>query len=158
MCSPSSAAVAASREYFECHWQPSRHLLIAYLVCQMLAFGTLLILDIALWALLLGMVLCLVHGGWVLPRQVLLSHREAFTRLRHGPAGWELWNSRRGWQPVQLRPDSLALPTAVVLRFRLPGQHWIRGLCLPADTLSADQHRRLRVRLKFSRKSWVEAE
>jgi toxin CptA len=55
---------------------------------------------------------------------------------------------------VQLRPDSLALPWAVVLHVRLPGERWVRGLCIPRDSLAREVHRRLRVRLKFSRRRW----
>ena len=57
---------------------------------------------------------------------------------------------------MQLRPDSLALPLAVVLRYRLPGQRFSRGLCIARDALAPEQHRRLRLRLKFSRRRWAE--
>ena len=53
------------------------------------------------------------------------------------------------------RPDSLALPLAVVLRFRLVGERRVRGLCIPRDALTREAHRRLRVRLKFSRRRWA---
>ena len=79
---------------------------------------------------------------------------QAFTALRHDAAGWQLWNAAQGWQAVQLRPDSLALPWAVVVHFRLPGERWVRGLCIPRDSLAREVHRRLRVRLKFSRRRW----
>ncbi len=39
--------------------------------------------------------------------------------------------SGQGWQPVQLRPDSLALPMVVVLRFRLRGERRVRAICVP---------------------------
>lgn len=57
---------------------------------------------------------------------------------------------------MQLRPDSLALPLAVVLRYRLPGQRFSRGLCIAHDALAPEHHRRLRLRLKFSRRRWAE--
>ena len=56
---------------------------------------------------------------------------------------------------VALSPDSLALPLAVVLRFRLVGERRVRGLCIPRDALTREAHRRLRVRLKFSRRRWA---
>jgi toxin CptA len=43
----------------------------------------------------------------------------------------------------------------VVLRFRLVGERRVRSLCIPNDALAADVHRRLRVRLKFTRNRWV---
>jgi len=143
---------------FECRWRASRHLLAAYLQAQAFALGALFLLDIPSFAKLAGGVLCLLHAGWVLPRQILLSHPRAFTGLRHSPAGWQLWSRDKGWQAVQLRPDSLALPLIVLLRFRLPGERWVRSVCVPRDAQAADEHRRLRLRLKFSRRRWAAPE
>ena len=146
MSSPSS---------FECRWQASRQLLAAYLLAQLFALGSLFLLDIAPWVRLAGALLCLAHGAWVLPRQILLNHRAAFSGLRRDADGWQLWSRAGGWQGVQLRPDSLALPAIVVLRFRLRGEWWLRSICVPRDALAPDVHRRLRVRLKFSRRRWA---
>jgi toxin CptA len=107
---------------------------------------------------LLGVVLCVAHGAWLLPRQILLTHPQAFCGLRRDADGWQLWNQADGWQPVQLRPDSLALPLIVVLRFRLRGERRVRSICVPRDAQAADLHRRLRVRLKFSRRRWAAPE
>ncbi|CAD5200689.1 hypothetical protein [Pseudomonas sp. FEN] len=127
----------------------------AYLGAQGLALGSLCLLDIARWASLSGALLCLLHGAWVLPRQLLLSHPSAFTGLRRDEQGWRLWSQAAGWQPVRLQRDSLALPWLVVLRFRLAGERRVRALCVPRDALAPDEHRRLRVRLKFSRRRWA---
>jgi hypothetical protein len=43
----------------------------------------------------------------------------AFCGLRRDAEGWQLWNQANGWQAVQLRPDSLALPLIVVLSFQV---------------------------------------
>lgn len=150
MSSPSSA--------FECRWRASRRLLAAYLLAQLVALGSLLVLDIPLWSCITAVAACLAHAGWVVPRQILLNHPHAFTGLRRHAEGWQLFNSARGWQPVQLRPDSLALPMMVVLRFRLRGERRVRSLCVPRDALAPTIHRRLRVRLKFSRRRWAAAE
>jgi len=143
---------------FECRWQASRQLLAVYLVVQALALGALLFAEIPLWARLLGALLCLVQALRVVPRQILLNSPHAFTGLRHNAGGWQLWSARSGWQAVQLRPDSLALPLAVVLRFRLAGERRVRSLCIPRDGLARDLHRRLRLRLKFSRRRWAAPE
>ncbi|WP_248797212.1 protein YgfX [Pseudomonas sp. MWU13-2105] len=140
---------------FECRWQASRLLPAAYLGALGLALVALCLLDVPPWASLSGALLCLLHGAWVLPRQLLLSHPSAFTGLRRDEQGWQLWNQASGWQPVQLCRDSLALPWLVVLRFRLPGERRVRALCVPGDAQAADVHRRLRVRLKFSRRRWA---
>jgi len=147
--------VSSRSEVFECHWQASRLLLAAYLSALVLALITLFFIELPLWAFLLGACASLLHAAWVVPRQILLRHPTAFTGLRRDEEGLQLFNSRDGWLPVQLRPDSLALPLAVVLRFRLAGERRVRGLCIPRDALPREAHRRLRVRLKFSRHRWA---
>ncbi|MNF55533.1 hypothetical protein D3C84_369960 [compost metagenome] len=148
MSSPSNA--------FECHWRPSRRLLALYLSLQCLAILALLLAELPPWARIAGVLVCLGHAAWCLPRQILLNSPKAFTGLRLNEDGWQLWRAADGWRPVQMRPDSMALPVAVILRFRLRGQWWGRGLCIPADALDKEQHRRLRVRLGFSRRRWAE--
>jgi toxin CptA len=133
-------------------------LLAVYLLAQLFALGSLSLLSIAPWACALGVFCCLLHGCWVLPRQILLTHPKAFRGLRRDADGWQLWSQAGGWQAVQLRPDSLALPLVVVLRFRLRAERRVRALCVPRDAQAADVHRRLRVRLKFSRRRWAAPE
>ena len=133
-------------------------MLAAYLLAQAFALCTLFLLVLPFWVSLLGAVACLVHAAWVLPRQILLNHPKAFCGLRRDADGWQLWNQADGWQPIQLRPDSLALPLIVVLRFRLRGERRVRSICVPRDAQAADLHRRLRVRLKFSRRRWAAPE
>ena len=143
---------------FECRWHASGQLLAAYLAAQLLALISICLLSIPVWVRVLGILLCLGHGFWVLPRHVLLTHPSAVTRLRCDADGWQLWSRGRGWQAVQLRRDSLALPRAVIVRFRVRDEWRVRAVCIPADALSPDQHRRLRVRLKFSRRRWLAPE
>lgn len=154
--------MSSPSDSFECRWQASRLLLAAYLVAQALALVSLYSLDVTTWALGPGVALCLAHGLWVMPRRILLSHRAAFTALRRDTNGWQVWNERDGWQPVQLCGDSVALPLIVVLRFRLirDGRlgRRVESACIPCDALTPDSHRRLRVRLKFSRRGWAAPE
>ncbi|WP_150712759.1 protein YgfX [Pseudomonas fluorescens] len=150
MSSPSNA--------FECRWHASRQLLAAYLLAQLFALGSLFLLSLPVWASLPAALCCLAHGAWVLPRQILLTHPQAFRGLRCDVDGWQLWSQAGGWQAVQLRRDSLALPLIVVLRFRLRGERRVRAICVPRDSQAADLHRRLRVRLTFSRRRWAAPE
>nr|WP_254797678.1 protein YgfX [Pseudomonas aromaticivorans] len=129
-------------------------MLALYLAALGLALLALATAAVPGWVRAAGVVLCLVHAAWTLPRAVLLTHPAAFTGLRHDRQGWQLRNAAGGWVAVQLLPGSLALPQAVILQFRRPGQWFARGLCIPADSLERDWHRRLRVRLKFSRRRW----
>lgn len=142
---------------FECRWQPSFGLLAGYLASLALGLLAAWLAAIPDWASLTASVLCLVHAFRVLPGFILLSRQGSYVGLRHSSSGWQLLQRDGRWQAVQLCRDSLALPVAVVLRFRLPGERRVRGLCIPADAMDASAHRRLRVRLKFSRNRWAAA-
>ena len=147
--------MSSPSKVFECRWQPSRWLLACYLCVQFLACLALLVSALPLWARGLGLLAGALHALWVLPRVVCLREASAFRGLRHDGAGWQLWRPLDGWVAVQLRPDSLALPLIVILRFRLQGERRVRALCIPRDALPAELHRRLRVRLKFARRRWA---
>ena len=145
-----------SNPVFECRWQASRLLLAAYLLAQSFALGALLLLDLPYSSL--GLLLCLAHAAWVVPRHIRLTHRSSIRGLRRDESGWQLWSAARGWHRVQLRPDSLAQPLIVVLRYRVQGEWAVQSICVPSDSQAADVHRRLRVRLKFSRRRWLAPE
>jgi len=148
--------VSSPSECFECRWQGSRLLLTAYLICQVLALLALWLGALPWWFSLPASVACLAHAGWVIPRRILLTHAQAVTGLRRDASGWQLFSRAGGWQAVRLCRDSVALPGLVVVRFARPG-HWLcESQCVAGDALGADQHRRLRVRLKFSRRRWAE--
>ncbi|MBN2976845.1 hypothetical protein BFW88_06500 [Pseudomonas fluorescens] len=148
--------MSSPSNHFECRWQASRLLLVAYLIAQLFALGAWLFIEVPFSSL--GVLVCLAHAAWVLPRHVLLTHRSSIRGLRRDEAGWQLFSAERGWHGVQLRPDSLALPLIVVLRYRVPGEWRVRSICVPCDAQVADLHRRLRVRLKFSRRRWLAPE
>lgn len=143
---------------FECHWQASRLLLVFYLAALSLALLALLLIDVSVWLRIAGVALCLLQAAWVLPRHILLNHPAAITGLSRTERGWQLYSRRDGWSSIQLRPQSLALPLVVVLYFRRPGQWRVCTVCIPCDALANELHRRLRVRLKFSRRRWAAPE
>ncbi|WP_256930729.1 protein YgfX [Pseudomonas sp. ABC1] len=101
---------------------------------------------------------CLVHAVWFMFRFVFPNNPGAWCRLRHDAQGWHLWCAGQGWQDVTLCTDTLASPLLIVLRLRRPGRLFAESLCLPADAMSPDDHRRLRVLLRFSRHRWAVAE
>lgn len=152
--------MSSPSDHFECRWQASRLLLTAYLGAQALALFSLYCLDIPWWAAGLGALLCLAHSALALPRAVLLTHDQAYAGLRRDIDGWQIWSRRGSWQPVHLCNDSVVLPLIVVLRFRLVCngrlQRRVRSACIPCDAIAPDVHRRLRVRLKFSRRGSAE--
>jgi toxin CptA len=130
-------------------------MLAAYLLAQGLALLALALADLPLWARLLGLLLCGLHALHTLPRHILLSAPAAVHGLRRDATGWQVLSRARGWQPARLLTDSLAWPGLIVLRYRRPGRWFSESLCIPRDALPADQHRRLRLRLKFSRNRWA---
>lgn len=150
--------MSSPNEHFECRWQGSRHLLTAYLACQVFACLALLVSASPDW-LRVGLLLaCLGHAAWAIPRRILLTHSHAITGLRRDPRGWQLFSRALGWQPVRLCRDSLALPGLVVLRFVRQGRRLSETQCITLDALAPNQHRRLRLRLKFSRRRWAAVE
>ncbi|SFJ27987.1 toxin CptA [Pseudomonas guineae] len=149
--------MSSRSDVFACQWQPSRLLLVGYALIQGLALLSVVFVDIPLWARALGVLFCLVHAAWVVPRHLLLTQPSAYRALRCAADGWLVYCDAQGWQSIELHPDSLALPWVVLLRFRLAGQRRVHSLCVARDSLPRDQHRRLRVRLKFSRHRWVAA-
>lgn len=84
------------------------------------------------------------------------NRKQAYLRrgLRHNQQSWQLWSAKHGWCSIQLRADSIAIPALVLVRYRFAHQRFYRSTVIPADSLSQDSHRRLRVRLKFSRQRW----
>lgn len=69
------------------------------------------------------------------------------TRLRLDPDGrLQVWRDA-AWRPGQVLPDSVAWPWLIVLRWRENGRR--HSLPLPPDALSEDEHRRLRVWLRW---------
>lgn len=150
--------MSSPSEVFECQWRPSRLLLGFYALIQALALLSLALVDIALWAQVLAVVFCVAHAAWVVPQHVSLTRPSAYRALRCTAGGWQVHSEAQGWQLIELHPDSLALPLIVLLRFRLAGRRGVRSLCVARDSLAHEQHRRLRVRLKFSRHRWAAAE
>ncbi|MFJ4347993.1 protein YgfX [Pseudomonas sp. NPDC089401] len=149
--------MSSPSDFFECRWQGSRLLLAAYLGCQVLALLALWLSALPWWLGLPVLAACIAHAGWAIPRRILLTDPHAVTGLRRDALGWKVFCRARGWQPVRLCRDSVALPGLVVLRFVRAGCWFGESQCVPRDALEAEQHRRLRVRLKFSRRRFSTA-
>lgn len=78
----------------------------------------------ARWFKLSVIAACIAHAGWAIPRRILLTHEHAVVGLRRDVRGWRVFSRARGWQPVRLCRDSVALPGLVVLRFVRAGR-WL---------------------------------
>lgn len=147
--------MSSPSDCFQCRWRGSRLLLTAYLSCQALALLTLWASALPGWLSLALVATCIAHACWAIPLRIVLTHARAVTGLRRDACGWWVFSPALGWQPVRLCRDSVALPGLVVVRYVRAGRWFAESQCVPADALAAEQHRRLRVRLKFSRRRWV---
>lgn len=67
----------------------------------------------------------------------------------HPDGAWTLTLASGQELPARLLPSSYVSPALVVLNFRC-GRWLLRSLVLARDALDADQHRRLRVRLRLA--------
>ncbi|MDH0303491.1 MULTISPECIES: protein YgfX [unclassified Pseudomonas] len=149
--------MSSPNDVFECRWQGSCLLLTAYLASLALAMIGLAAVALPIWLRCLLLFACLAHACWVIPHRILLSAPQAMTGLRRDARGWCVYSRAGGWQPATLCRDSIALPGIVVLRFVTKGRWLSQSQCIPGDALAHEQHRRLRVRLKFSRRRWAAA-
>lgn len=140
-------------EPFLCHGRPSRRLLALHLSLLGLLALAGMASALPLAVLNIVLLLALLQACQVLARYCMPQAFMAHQGLRHDAQGWWLQQGQGPWQPIMLRPASLVLPGLVVLRYRQPGQWFDRALCLPADSLPAETHRRLRVRLRFARQA-----
>ncbi|WP_407651315.1 protein YgfX [Denitrificimonas halotolerans] len=144
-----------NKQDLHCFWQPSLRLSWAVLLISSLGYFAVFIAN-SHWGVKFGIVLLLsMH---VLRHLLILLHYST-PKLRLGlrystETGWQLWCAQQGWRCIQLRSDSIAVPTLILLRYRFAGQRLYRAVVLPADCLPQDDHRRLRVRLRFSRQRW----
>lgn len=145
---------ARSNQSFSCFWQPSVRLSVIVICVYGLAIAGLLLAHIpGLWKLSLALLLGLQMGYQYYLLRCSKTPAWRFG-LRHSAQGWQLWTAQNGWRAVQLRADSIAVPALVLLRYRYAHQWLYRSALIPADCLPQDSHRRLRVRLKFSRRRW----
>ena len=132
--------------------------MVCYASVWLTAVIFLLVLPVPTWLASLGLSVCLLHAAWVVPLRILLRRDSSWVGLRHDEAGWALLSRGGDWRPIQLRPESLALPLAVILRFNVPGCRFAQGVCIPRGSMPRELHRQLRVRLKFSRRRWAAPE
>ena len=57
------------------------------------------------------------------------------------------------WVDLEVLGDSLVTPALVVLRYRMPAERAVRSLVLLSDSADADALRRLRVSLRWTRRT-----
>lgn len=135
-------------------WQPSLRLSWLALAVTILACYAVLVAAVPWWLKVGILTLLVLQAAYQVLRLLRAGLPYKRAGLRLGAQGWQLWNAQTGWQPVQLGVGSMAIPSLVLLRYKHPQHVLYRSVVIAADSLSKDAHRRLRVRLKFSRQCW----
>ena len=143
-----------SKQGFSCFWQPSLRLSLAVLLISSLACCAVMLAAMPWLLKLCALLVLAIQIGWQF--FLIYNRKQAYIRrgLRHNQQSWQLWSAKHGWRSIQLRADSIAIPALVLVRYRFAHQRFYRSAVISADSLSQDSHRRLRVRLKFSRQRW----
>ncbi len=91
-------------------------------------------------------VLALVAWGW------RRAHRAGVLRVA-GDGRLQCPDAEGVWADVEVLGDSLVTPVLVVLRYRSPADRSVRSLVLLPDSADADALRRLRVSLRWTRRT-----
>src|SRR5690606_13910264 len=104
----------------------------------------------ALPALVCGLLLWL-HCLWIWPRQVSLRHADSVTGLRFDQEGLHVLRGGGSEVRARLRAETFVSALLAVVRLREPGRLLPGSVILPADAVTEDSLRRLRLRLRFSR-------
>lgn len=131
----------------EIELKPSR--LLGLLLAAMVALGLTALWQATMpegarWALALAVV-GLAIRGW---RQ---ATRQARLRLS-ADGSLQRLGGEAGWQDVEVLGDSFVSPFLVVLRYRIGGEG-VRSHVLLPDSADADDLRRLRVSLRWARRT-----
>lgn len=131
----------------EIELKPSRQLgllLVGMALLALVAIGLAALPGSMQWALGV-VVVCLVGwGGW---------RASGMARLRIGADGQlQAPDETNEWCDVEVQRDSFVATGLIVLRYRLDGQR-LHSLTLFSDSASADDLRRLRVSLRWIRRT-----
>lgn len=93
--------------------------------------------DLARWAGVVLLGASLAAGRRPTPQQVLRAHQDGRLEIRRDST----------WKPLVLQADSVALPGLILLRWQEGRRN--HSLVLPGDALSPQDHRRLRLWLRW---------
>ena len=70
--------------------------------------------------------------------------------IRRSTTSWLIGNNQNEWYTIKLIPSScIVLAWIVILRFHVEVTKRTFTICLPFDGISTDEHRRLRVFLRY---------
>lgn len=135
---------------FECHWHSSKALVCFYLSCYVLALLVVGHLPLAIqWQLLVILILS-VHTIWIGLKHLLYMLPSSVVAIRRSVTNWFIYSRKQGWQMIHLIPTGCVIYAwLVVLQFRVEGSKRSVWVCLPIDGMLNNEHRRLRVYLRY---------
>lgn len=134
----------------ECHWHLSKSVLCLYIGCYVLALLVVGQLPLAIKWRLLTIIVLSVYTIWIGLKYVLFVLPSSFLAIRRGVTNWFIYSQKRGWQVIYLLPTGcLVFAWVIVLQFRVEGSKRYVWLCLPIDGMLTNEHRRLRVYLRY---------
>jgi|GEM_PF-4152794 len=136
---------------FSCDIHPSKQLAIIYSCCQVVVISQLLMwqLDICFkFAILLW---CMVHAIWMIKYHLLADAKNAVKRLliKNG-IFYAKTNNQQKWRRIYVDSSSRIFIYLILLRFKYSSKSLItHNLYLFRDMLTDEQHRKLRVLLRY---------
>ncbi len=132
----------------EIELKPSRRLGLLLLGMAALALAAIGLAALPAWVrLVLGAgVIGLATRGWK-----IAGRRERLRAVADGRL--QCSDGQGGWSDIEVQGDSLVSPALVVLRYRTAADRRVRSLALLPDSAEADDLRRIRVSLRWLRRT-----
>ena len=130
----------------EIELKPSRRLGLLLLGGAVLVLASLLLAEVpagAAWVLGIAVGLGVWRWHRTAPRESLRIATDGSLQCRDGSAEW---------RDIEVLDDSFVSPALIVLRYRTAGRR-VHTLTLLADSAAADDLRRLRVSLRWARRT-----
>jgi toxin CptA len=132
--------------------RPSRNLAWLLGLAHLAAAGAVAVLELPLW-LAIALVLSLAaHGVTQVARLALLRGADSVVAVEAGRASGVPFRQRDGaWHEGRLVGSSYVAPGLTVLNLKLAGARRLRHVVILPDAVDAEDFRRLRVWLRWSR-------
>lgn len=137
---------------FECRWHFSNYLLIVFLILFSISLPVIIFLPWSVeWKVLL-IILFVLYSINILFKFVLFKMPSSYCALRKVSDDWFVYSLSEKWQLIKLSEHGcVVLSWVVILRFCVENNRHQKTLCLLADSLSANDFRRLKVYLRYGR-------
>jgi hypothetical protein len=130
--------------------KPSRLLLAILVAAHAGAALILIVLPIATWLKVMGVVAIFVAGVFYVRRYALLDTPATVRELRLLSDN-RLEIFREAWQTAEFTGEQFVHPMLTIIRCRIKNNRWSISIVILSDMLDTESFRALRVRLKWRR-------